>query len=195
MLCTVLGRRDLRSRYVAREAGACLPHVAGIIAEGDAEVARMLAEKLRRDLGLSEAFELVAGRDTDARLRVALRAALPSALATDAPQVLRPNEPRGSSRRVRSASREGGRSAGTWTGVAMRSAPTPSTCSRTPVCCAPRTCTTCRRPTSRRVVAPQRSFASGGCRSSPGPWSAGRQRRTQRGGYGAGVRARRCHHG
>src|SRR6266511_3705732 len=85
MLRTVLGHRDLRERYMAREGGACLPHLAGIIAVGDPEVARMLAEKLRRDLGVSEAVELVAGRDTDAKMRVALRAALPSALATDAP--------------------------------------------------------------------------------------------------------------
>jgi hypothetical protein len=85
MLCTVLGRRDLRVRYVGRDTGACVPHLAATIADGDPGLARPLAEKLRRDLASVDTFEVVAGHDPDAPARVALRAALPSALAADPP--------------------------------------------------------------------------------------------------------------
>lgn len=77
LLAEALARPDLRARYLERECGVCLPHLAATIAGGDPDLARPLAEKLRHDLGTQEALELVAGQDPDAATRVALRGALP----------------------------------------------------------------------------------------------------------------------
>jgi len=84
MLGSVTASRAMSARYAQRERGACLPHLTATIAVGDADVARSLAEKLRRDLATSDDLELLAGRDREADSRVALRAALPSGLAVDA---------------------------------------------------------------------------------------------------------------
>jgi hypothetical protein len=90
MLRMVLGRRELRARYGEREIGACAPHLAATVASGDAGLARTLAEKLRRDLAARDAFELVVERDSDARVREALRTALPRALVADPPTSAEP---------------------------------------------------------------------------------------------------------
>ena len=50
MLHTILGSSDLSARYAQRDIGACVPHVAPTVANGDSRVARALAERLRRDL-------------------------------------------------------------------------------------------------------------------------------------------------
>ena len=83
MLHTVLGSPDVSARYAERDVGACVPDVAVAIINGDHEIARALAEKLRRDLMTGHAFELVAGRDRDAPVRAAARAALPAGVLTD----------------------------------------------------------------------------------------------------------------
>ena len=83
MLHTVLGSPDLSARYAERDVGRCVPDVAVAIVNGDHEIARALAEKLRRDLMTGHAFELVAGRDLDAPVRAAARAALPAGVLTD----------------------------------------------------------------------------------------------------------------
>ncbi len=85
MLSTVLEAPRLRARYAARDIGACVPHLTPSIASGDVARARVLAEKLRRDLTVNQTLELVAGRDRDAAARAALRAALPGAPLADEP--------------------------------------------------------------------------------------------------------------
>ena len=83
MLHTALGSPDLSARYAERDVGACVPDVAVAVVNGDHEIARALAEKLRRDLMTGHTFELVAGRDLDAPMRAAARAALPTGVLPD----------------------------------------------------------------------------------------------------------------
>ena len=85
MLHTVLGSPDLSARYAERDVGACVPDVVVAIVNGDHQLARALAEKVRRDLMTGHGFELVAGRDRDAPLRAAARAVLPGGVLTEWP--------------------------------------------------------------------------------------------------------------
>ncbi len=85
MLSAVVASSRLSERYAARELGVCVPHLTATIAGGDLAEARLLAEKLRRDLTVADAFELVAGRDLDAPTRASARAALPGAPLADEP--------------------------------------------------------------------------------------------------------------
>jgi hypothetical protein len=84
LLAAVVASPSLRQRYMDRERAACLPHVRAMIAGGEPEPARLLAERLRRDLALGEGLQIVAGQDPDAAARGVWRAALPAAPPVDA---------------------------------------------------------------------------------------------------------------